>query len=377
MLQVLVDYGHSLTKVVFSVHGRIDYLFMQPALTSPLMKEQLQLLKLHNANAEPEDAAWLELENEIRAVGSAAENFGGDTGADERKERRAAFKTLAVLGAIQERADLPQQFEAHIGLLLPMTEFVDALRVCQKIQDAAAQFSFRDRSLTLSIPLCKPYPEGFGLFLGRRSELSLQNIAPDSRTFLILMLGHRNASILVFQNGQPQPGKSTSNGPGFREAIASGASVQGILSRDYNKLLSAFVSQNPTVVLAGESQARDVSEALRVGQATYWGQLESFLINHFVRHVDSTCEVVIGGGASQLIAPELLGFLKGLGISPSRLSFGEGIQRGISACSAVAPSANRFGHNQFAVEEPLNLRLVDAFAAFQHLQRQSLSAINS
>ncbi|BAS60080.1 hypothetical protein NIES2135_67220 (plasmid) [Leptolyngbya boryana NIES-2135] len=363
MIQTLIDLGQSLTKVVFSDRGRLDYLLMSPEVTSPLTKEHLQLLQMHNATAAPENAAWLEVGDELRVVGSAAENFGGDTGADERKERRAVLKTLAVLGAIRERSQLPNQLTVQVALLLPMTEFTDALKVCTKIQEAATDFSFRGQPVNLSMPLCKPYPEGFGLFLGRRSELSLRNIAPDSRTFLVLMLGHRNASILVFQNGQPQPGKSTSNGPGFKEAIESSAAVQGILVRDYGKLLNAFVSKNPKVVFAGESQVRDVSEALRVGRATYWGQLESFLINNFVRHVDATCEVIIGGGASMLIESELIEFLNQLGIEEARRSFGEGVRRGI---------ADRFGHDKFALENSLSIRMVDAFAAFQHFQRQQV-----
>lgn len=220
MIFASIDLGSSLTKVFY-----LNQTQPQPLIVAPevawIQPQQLDELAI-NKNAASEYSAWLQMGEEMVAVGQLAQNFGGDSGLVERKLHRAGYKVLAVLGILREKLELPTSVAAHIAVMLPITEFKDRQQLQESIKKAASGFAFRGQPLSIHLQNCLMLPEGFGLYTICKNNLKLRGIEPSVRTIFVLMFGHRNLSVLVFQNGTLQTGKSSSDGPGFLRQLKLG-----------------------------------------------------------------------------------------------------------------------------------------------------------
>ena len=326
---LFLDLGASLTKGIFTDQRDQEQLLrLGSAVSGPLTLGQIEHYEKLNPHARSEEAAWLKQGQERRAVGNLAQNFGADTGLKERKEQRAVTKILAAIGVMAERLDLlhPKGFQSlplslRLGVALPLDEFASRALVSQALQ-AATAFEFRGTALKLDlVKECRFLPEGAGLWRARVAELKARGLNPDHRTLIVVMLGHRNASVLVFQHGQLQTGASSSQGPGFSEAVHQGFQTRAFQKTDQPKLFHALVSGETKVVLTGDTAPTDLSEAVAVGLEAYWSRLESFLRLHLSPVMDSKTEFVVSGGAACVMRSRLQPLFDQWEIPPSRLCF--------------------------------------------------------
>ena len=149
---------------------------------------------------QPEDATWVRLGDRVWALGRLARNsFGGDLQLQPLKVDLAVYQTLAVVGAIAQRRDLPKTLEIDLGVLLPYGEYQDRDRLCDNLTAALAQFAFRDREYTCHLDSFHALPEGGGLFARGLPENVLEAAARDS--ILISNTGFRNSSRLAVEQG--------------------------------------------------------------------------------------------------------------------------------------------------------------------------------
>lgn len=361
MPSISIDLGSSTIKVFFSRGGAPQPLVMLPEVAWVDLA-QLDELSI-NSSVGAEYCAWLELKDEIIAVGQLAENFNGDDAIAERKQRRAVYKALAILGVVREKLNLPTSFGAHIAVMLPITEYKDRVQVQEALKLAAGNFAFRGQPLSVDLHTCLMLPEGFGLYAVCKNSLKLKGIDPSTRTIFVLMFGHRNLSVLVFQNGALQTGKSSSDGPGFCEAVKAGAAVQGLRTSEYSKLLKALALKEPKIRVVGEYGLVDVSQAITVGTASYWRQADSYLRNVLTPVLtDDNCELAIGGGAAWTMREEVQELFKRIGLA-HRVNWASDLQTHLESLLASYP--------QYQNQPGLAARMVDPFANYQSIAQIS------
>ena len=365
MIFASIDLGSSLTKVFY-----LNQTQSQPLIVAPevawIQPQQLDELAI-NKNAASEYSAWLQMGEEMVAVGQLAQNFGGDSGLVERKLHRAGYKVLAVLGILREKLELPTSVAAHIAVMLPITEFKDRQQLQESIKKAASGFAFRGQPLSIHLQNCLMLPEGFGLYTICKNNLKLRGIEPSTRTIFVLMFGHRNLSVLVFQNGTLQTGKSSSDGPGFFEAVKAGAQAQGILAKDYPQLLKALSLNETRIRVAGQFEGLDVQSAVTAGRTSYWKQVDSYLRNALTPVLtDENCELVISGGAAWAMRSQLIDLFERMGLT-KRISWAAGLHDHMDSLLNIYPECQQ--------DASLGLRMADAFAAFQSVVQMGKSSL--
>jgi hypothetical protein len=364
-LSASVDLGSSLIKVFFANQGQAQPLTMAPQMAR-VQSQQLDELSINQTTA-AEYSAWLQLNEEVIAVGLLATNYGGDSGIVERKQLRATYKVLAVLGVLREKLQLPSSFTANLAVMLPVTEYKDRLQVQENLKLAAGKFSFRGQPISVHLQTCLVLPEGFGLYGICKNNLKLKGINPSTRTVFVLMFGHRNLSVLVFQNGALETGTSSSDGPGFYEAVKAGAAQQGLRAMDYPQLLKALALKETKIRVAGQFEAMDVTNAVAAGTSSYWKQVDSYLRNALTPVLtDDNCELVISGGAAWAMQSELKKLFEKMGLQ-HRVSWASGLQNHLDSLLSHYPEYQNDG--------ALGIRMADAFAAYQTIVQISKTAI--
>lgn len=333
---LFLDLGSSLTKGFFAYGTEpASVLTMSSDVSMPLLPAQLDFYRQRHRDMRrrPENGAWITRSDktrvdETRAVGLLAQNFSLDTGLAERKERRAVDKILAAIGVMHACQDVPRPkgFQAtplplRLGVVLPFDEFASHAAILTELA-AHTRFEFCDMPRRFELVTAVRFaPEGYCLSRQRMLELVQQDIKPASRDLVVLMLGHRNASCLVLEQNEFQRGKSTSQGPGFMEAVKYAFQAGAFQATDTPKLLEALIRSQTKVVLTGDDYPTDISHAIQIGISAYWSALEKFLKWHLSPHLSAKTEIVISGGASTLVAKQLGAFFKQLEIERKRLTF--------------------------------------------------------
>lgn len=327
-----LDLGASLTKGFFlGHHDQIIPLLMGPQVAGPLDPLRLKTVCSYNATSRSEQCAWLEREGSTWAVGQLATNLSGGTYSDERKEVRAIDKILAAIGVMKEQlyGDESVTLLLRLGLLMPFSEFETRLSLWRTLR-AIKEFKFRGKLIKLEFVGDMLFrPEGFGLCLGRMRAFRDQQYNKVSRLRLIsIMLGQRNASQLVIDEGAFQGGKSNSRGPGFGQAEAAAMQAGVYQQADLPKLQEALVGGGTSVVLAGDSRPSDLSGSVRAGHTAYWSQLHAWLSATLTPQLNSRTYVMVSGGVTGITGPDgsmmqrLQDHFIALGIPPERYALG-------------------------------------------------------
>lgn len=324
-----VDLGSSGTKVAYGDRANSPCLFrMSSAVSISLQPEQVQSVQNLNFASQPENCAWIKRSKEIRAVGTFAENFVLDTGVKQLKESRAVDKILAAIGVMVRQLNPPQRkgFQANsipirLGVVLPLAEFSSREAINLELT-GCTQFDFCKLPIAFKlVDKCLFLPEGVGIWKDRCYQLKKQKVDPSNRNIVVLMLGHRNASILVFQAEHFQKEKSTSAGPGFTTAIDAAYASRSFQPADQSKIFNALVGGSKEILLAGADRPVNITEAVELGINSYWGGLERFLKDHLNPCIDDKTEIVIAGGASQVVSAQLKQYFVHYQIPSQRVIF--------------------------------------------------------
>lgn len=327
-----LDLGASLTKGFFlGHHDQVVPLLMGPEVAGPLDQPRLKTVRSYNANSRSEQCAWLEREGSIWAVGKLATNLSGAVYSDERKEVRAIDKILAAIGVMKEHlyGDASITLHLRLGLLMPFSEFETRLSLWRSLR-TIQEFKFRGKLIKLEFVGDMLFrPEGFGLCLGRLRTFREQQQQKVGRLRLIsIMLGQRNASQLVIDEGAFQGGQSNSRGPGFEQAERAAMQAGVYQQADLPKLQEALVGGETMVVLAGDASLSDVSASVRAGHAAYWSQLQAWLNATLTPQLNGRTYVLVSGGVTGTVGPEgsmmqrLQNHFVSLGLPPERYSLG-------------------------------------------------------
>jgi hypothetical protein len=320
LIQTYIDMGSSATKCLYW-QGQPHLLHLDPqvARLNPTRLDRLMLGGL--TSQEPEDSAYVMVGHSAYAIGALAMAQKGDSGLALPKRDRAVYKILATLGVIAEKTLVAQktnpsagEFTAQLGLLLPLEEYwQDRQELKAQIVGAMADFRFRGRAWVGQLERLEMQPEGAGLYLAKGLQLARAGVSIRDSTVVVLMLGHRNLSILTFEKGStPQETNSTSQGPGFVEYLKQCATELPGVAPDDPALLAAVLQAHPTFHVPGRREALDLAKACAYAREFYLERVTQFLVEWLP---SAEVEVIVGGGAAYVIRSELEQFFdqRGMG----------------------------------------------------------------
>ncbi len=356
-IHVAGDVGTSASKFFYRVNpGQTVPLWMGSEVADGLTIDVLPNL---SSGGRPQDAAWVQIGDEVILVGDAAKACLDANSLAANKSEKAAYKIVAALGAIAELERLPGHYEANVWVPLPLTEIRTRDEIAAKLAAICEQgFVFRGQRQQVTIQP-KFFPEGFGLYLNRKKQLDAIALPIEHRRTLILMMGHRNLSILCFEGGSLKVAASSSDGPGFWSSFEKTARSHGITPTDYPSLMAALTTgktQQISQARAGVFEFGAIAESVR---QTYWKTVSVYLQDHLLGQLtDESADLIISGGAASLLRLTIQDYCEDLGLA-RRFFFADGLQERLNGIVNALPEA--------ATNPTLPMRMADCYGLFQGL----------
>lgn len=307
-LTISFDPGASLSRVFFTLNSsKPELLLMEPYAALIPLQSLLAYEQDAIGTSTPEDSAWIEYKDQCWGVGYICQQFYADLKLEQPKFELAIYKTLAVVGAIAQKKSLPNAATIRLGILFPYGEYSDRKLFEQSITAALANFRFRgeQRSFQLESFVCRP--EGFGLLSrGRKSTSNL-----GERKIAVVMIGYRNASILIMDRGVMTNGitedlgfhklvKTVQRLVAGQKSLSLTAAICDAGSKINPKALTPLVRvQDPSLQ---EIEVSQIRSAIVTARNEYWLLLSSYLRNHVPSDIG---EIIFAGGTSHYFRTDL------------------------------------------------------------------------
>jgi hypothetical protein len=271
-------------------------------------------LRKFDAAGDLAEAAWLKVGDSTVLVGNSAIGYGSSFAAD--KVRIAAYQVAAALGLAAIQAGV-KNYNAVVSLALPLNEFRYRNDVATKLGEIGQEFVFCGRQQQCAIAPSF-YPEGTGLYLLHRKEREGAIAMSYTRRVVVLMMGHRNLSVLVYEGGKLNANLSqTSDTLGFWNCFKADASATGIRETDYNSLLAALTTDNAQQLSKVEGGLKDFGVAVAAIRQGEMKRLEAFCRDNLIDLLVGTnqTDIVIGGGVAHVLRSELRDYFTSLGLA--------------------------------------------------------------
>ncbi|MEM8501858.1 MAG: hypothetical protein AAF716_01740 [Cyanobacteria bacterium P01_D01_bin.1] len=351
------DLGASASKFFYRVQsGQTVPIWMDSAVADGLSDAALPSIGM---KGRPQDSTWLDLESEIVLVGESAKAFLNTTSLSANKSDKAAFKIAAALGVISELENLPAQYQAVIWIPLPLTEIRTHEQIARKFNDICDRsFLCRGRQQQVQ-PTLKFFPEGFGLYLNRKRQLESLGKTIHHRRTLILMMGHRNLSVLCFESGSLRAGRSNSDGPGFWPAFEKATRSAGVPPADYTPLMLALTTGRSQQISQAQAGIFDFGAYASFVRQTYWQAVSIYLQDNLLGQLtDSSVDIILSGGGSRILWTELTEYFSSLGLD-DRLIYADRMQPQLTDAVSQLPEAVQ--------DSSIPLRMSDCYGLFQGL----------
>lgn len=321
-IRLAYDQGSSLTKVIYRINEAQPVALV---MGSEIMSLPVQTIAAHRETAIgaalPENDAWItqtkRADNAI-VFGHLARQFDGEKRLRQLKYEQGAYKLQAVIGAIVQREELdPDDLKVEITALMPLQEYSSQGQLLADVEKNAKNYYFRNQRLNVTVSTFDCVPEGGGFVVEKFIDQGKEWLA--NRLIVVLMLGHRNSSLLLFEKGSISR-DSDVNDTGFTRLIQSvigqtalGKSDQDLLTKSIFNLGREFDLDNINLrVLANaykehhfEQEVEDIATAIRAARVEYWNLLKTWLTDHMPKELD---QLIIAGGAAPYLKPELTEF---------------------------------------------------------------------
>ncbi|MCU0542636.1 MAG: ParM/StbA family protein [Oscillatoriaceae cyanobacterium Prado104] len=311
---LVMDFGGYSTRVFYrdnrSPNSKPNVLVMEPHV-GIINKEQAKSYTDANfTSSAPENLAWVAINKDCRAVGYlAASNANAHIGLSGLKYESAIYKALAAIWVVAYRLELGHRFSIALAVLLPPGEFNDGKQFFELLKASLEACETPTGTLLVKLTEIQAFQEGGGVcaMYCQKLEATFSHLV---RAFV--MVGYRNASVLVSHRGAIAKGK-TSNLGMVRMA-------QLVLERtsDYDEArLTRAIATAGTIDLSRRhvfnlTRSRDLTnrhneadrllEAIKLARPEYAQRLIGWLDEVLPPDID---EIVFCGGTAEYLKPEL------------------------------------------------------------------------
>jgi len=313
-LTIVLDYGGSATKGVYAdrcFNERL--LYMEPEVIS-LPKSVIDNYEQTKfGKAQPADSAWVSVEDDsCYAVGYLARTkFNGNPGLSSLKYERAFPKTLAAVWVAAKQLKLGNKFKAAIAILMPASEYESGKQLHGLLVDGLKDFDTPSGKMKVTLTEFQCKPEGGGVYMIHRHNLG---DAAWRYTVAVVMVGYRNASILLAQRGQVTQRKTSNLGfikmvelvESRIAGLPSTAQLARAIACAGDKVETRYLSPlaMSSVKEARTDEVLRIVEAINTSRVEYASALCSWLREVLPRQV-SLDEVILCGGTAEYMRNEL------------------------------------------------------------------------
>ena len=310
--QIFVDLGMSGTKASFS-DGVHFHAYLCPPKVADLPPSELQILadQGDQLGGGVESGAYLQLGEQAYALADDAE---GRPNKSTEMLRKSTLAKLRILGAVGELAHQFNTFRLpiDIGVALPFDEYLSDQHVVAKQLASTRSFLYRGKPIEVRPQAVKILPEGAGLVQWRKMQ-STQSAQNKQKSYVVVIVGHRDLTFLIFRQGKPPTGEPSGTvRQGYLEYLQSIA--QGICKPNNPFLLDALLREAESVAFPDQpGKVFPLTERKQKSEAFYWEQIRHHLSDKFASLDMPSYEVLVGGGVPHtLLKPRLDNFFKGL-----------------------------------------------------------------
>jgi hypothetical protein len=298
--QAFVDLGMSATKAAFN-DGISFSGYLSPSRVADLPPSELAILKDQGDQLGTgiESGAYLQLGEQAYALADEAE---GRPNKSTEMLRKSTLAKLRVLGAIGELAHRHRTFSLtlDLGIALPFDEYLSEQHEISQQLKSVGSFVYRGRPINLTINQLKVLPEGAGLVQWRKMQ-AMQQGQPANRSYVVVIVGHRDLTFLIFRQGKPPTGEPSGTvRMGYLEFLQSVA--QGMCKPENPYLFEALLQDRETVAFPDQpGRIFDLTERGRRSEAFYWEQVKHHLSEKFAYLDIPNYEILIGGGTAHTL----------------------------------------------------------------------------
>lgn len=210
-LIMTIDFGGSLTKAIFADEFLNEHLLvMEPEVISVSESAIAAHEEMKLGSPDPVDAAWLSVDGQCYAVGYLARSkFHGNPGLSSLKYERAFPKALAAVWVAACTLKLKRRFNVALAILMPSGEYESGKQLHEMLKDGLKDFDTPTGKINAQLTHFDCKPEGGGIYMMSRQQLSQTAI---KKTIAVVMVGYRNASVLLSERGQVTQRKTSNLG---------------------------------------------------------------------------------------------------------------------------------------------------------------------
>jgi hypothetical protein len=260
------------------------------------------------------DATWLSVQGRNILVGNSALGYSSSFAAN--KVRIAAYQVAAALG-LAAMSVQASHYNAVMSLTIPFSEFRYRHEIEAQLRSLAEGFTICGRDQRFN-SLPSFYPEGTGLYLLHRQSMEKALAGHLQQRVIVMMMGHRNLSMLVFEDGKLNSNLSqTSDRLGFWQCFTQDATAAGVRETDFPSLLAAVTSGQVQQLSVVEGAVKDFAIAAAEIRQGYLKRLDTFCRDHLMKLLVGTAQpqILLGGGVAYVLMQELQDYFKHLGNS--------------------------------------------------------------
>ncbi len=392
-LTLICDLGTSLSKVLYRVgrNGSVKH-FTMDAQHLILDADLIGNLNKSSEFGKPEDNAWLQMEElSCHLVGRLAQEYRATTSIKSLKYESIVPKILAIVGAIAVKEKLFHSIKLDLAVLLPYGELSSSLELERELQQSTSEFKFQGDPYQLELKKYHFCPEGSGILSHLLEKQYIELV--QSETIAVLMMGYRNTSLLLFQNGTLSVDRSETTNLGFYNFSdliikkTSGLTRDDIQAAIYtcqenfiNRQTAMGEEKSITAIAvedliksrdrqrAGVEKSR-LETAISNSRREYW-QLIAAWLNEVLptqRHLD---QLIYTGGTSGFFEQELNDYLLEKYSTIQISSTDEIEQELLSELDLTEVGLQKFKQQQ------LPLRFADAWGVFRDFARYNLAYLD-
>lgn len=301
--QVFVDLGTSGSKAVLvdPSKGYGYYAYLCSPKVADLPPSELQILRQQETHdgGGLESGAYLQLGESAYALAEDAEGRSNKTTAMLRKSALAQLRILGLIGEMAHRLKTPH-LSIDLGVALPFEEYLSAQAEIVNLLAPTKPFIYRGQTIDLEIHSIKVLPEGAGLVMWRK-VLATQRQEPSQQNYIVVMIGYRDLSFLVFRQGKPPTGEpSGSVKLGYLEFLKSIA--QGMCQPESPYLFDALLLEAKSVKFPNQpNKVFPLTELRQKSESFYWEQVRYHLSEKLATLDLPRYEVLVGGGTAMTL----------------------------------------------------------------------------
>lgn len=265
-VKIVVDCGSSLIKSIAQVGDSPPIFLDMPSYCARTTEEKCLNLSKHYAEGLSIKSSWVSDVDGYYLLGDHARHYASaEIGLLERKNSRAIYQTLGMVGAFFERMNLPRLSSIKLCVLLPVSEYASSELFVAELKAALSNFRYNGQKVELKVAGLSTKPEGAGALLRGFSKG-----VDSSGRIAAMMGGFRNFSVIVLDGGRPDLSSSKSFPTGFAWLISEIAKDTGITDR-------RMILENLVAGFGGGDRDAEVWSAAQANLPTYWGEIATCL----------------------------------------------------------------------------------------------------